>query len=278
MCNKLLRPTFQLNQRNMKNLIGLLIILVITISCQQAKNQTDYSNDDLQITTSIYPENITKVFDAHGGIDQWNKLRTLSFTMEKPNGKEVTTTDLKTRAERIEAPTYTLGFDGENLWVNERNDEAYKGNAKFYKGLMMYFYAMPFIVGDDGIFYEEAEPLTFEGKTYPGILISYEAGIGVSPDDQYIIYYDAETGKMEWLGYTVTFGKNEKSKNFHFIRYNNWQTVNGLAVPKSVDWYTYENSKPIEKRNTVEFTNILLSEDAPNKDMFTMPKGAKLIE
>ncbi|MEO1029919.1 MAG: hypothetical protein AAFX55_00860 [Bacteroidota bacterium] len=262
----------------MKNLIGLLAILAVTISCQQTKNKTDYSNDDLEITTSIYPEHITKVFDAHGGIDQWNNMQTLSFTMDRPNGKEVTTTHLKTRAELIDAPTYTMGFDGDSLWVTEKNGNEYKGNAKFYKGLMMYFYTMPFIVGDDGILYEEVEPLTFEGKTYPGILISYEAGIGVSPDDQYIIYYDAESGQMEWLGYTVTFGKNEKSKDFHFIRYNNWQKVNGLAVPKSIDWYTYENSQPIEKRNTVEFTNVVLSEKAPDNSMFVMPEDAKVIE
>lgn len=262
----------------MKNLIGLLIILVVTISCQQAKNKTDYSNDDLEITTSIYPDNITKVFDAHGGIDTWNTMKTLSFTMEKPNGKEVTTTNLKTRAERIDAPTYTLGFDGKNLWVQEKKGHEYKGNAKFYKGLMMYFYAMPFIVGDDGIYYQDAEPLTFEGKTYPGILISYESGIGVSPDDQYIIYYDAETGQMEWLGYTVTFGKNEKSKDFHFIRYNNWQTVEGLKVPKSVDWYTYENSKPVAKRNTVEFSDIILSKETPTDAMFEIPEGVQPME
>ena len=253
------------------------MILVVTISCQQTKNKTDYSNDDLEITTSIYPDNMTKVFNAHGSIDQWNKMKTLSFTMERPNGKEVTTTHLKTRAELIDAPTYTMGFDGDSLWVKEKDSNAYKGNAQFYKGLMMYFYAMPFIVGDNGIQYEDAEPLTFEGKTYPGILISYEAGIGVSPDDQYIIYYDADSGQMEWLGYTVTFGKNEKSKDFHFIRYNNWQKVNGLAVPKSVDWYTYENSQPVEKRNTVEFSDIVLSEDAPDHTMFAMPEGAKVI-
>ena len=262
----------------MKNLIVLMLILVVTISCQQAKNKVDYSNDDLEIITSIYPEDITKVFDAHGGIDNWNTMKTLTFTMEKPNGKEVTTTDLKSRAELIDAPTYTLGYDGTELWVNEKDGIEYTRNAKFYKGLMMYFYAMPFIVGDAGIIYEEAEPLTFDGKTYPGILISYEAGIGVSPDDQYIIYYDAETGQMEWLGYTVTFGQNEKSKDFHFIRYNNWQTVNGLVVPKSVDWYTYEDSKPVEKRNTVEFTDVVISNEVADKSMFKMPEGAKVIE
>ena len=163
----------------MKKITYLLLFTILIVAC---KNETktestvidDVSKED--ITTSIYPESITKVFDAHGGIDNWNKMQTLSFTMDKPNGKEVTTTNLKTRAELIDTPTYVAGFDGETLWVNEKDGNEYKGNAKFYKGLMMYFYAMPFIVGDDGIIYEDVEPLVFEGKTYPGILISYNAG------------------------------------------------------------------------------------------------------
>ncbi|MEM9680526.1 MAG: hypothetical protein AAF901_09405 [Bacteroidota bacterium] len=240
--------------------------------------RSDYSNDEGEITTSIYPENITKIFDAHGGIDAWNNMKSLSFTLERSNGKEVTITDLKTRVERIDAPTYTLGYDGNNYWVNEKDGNAYTGNAKFYKGLMMYFYAMPFIVSDDGVIYEDAKPLEFEGKTYPGILISYESGIGVSPDDQYIIYYDAETGKMEWLGYTVTFGKDAKSTDFRFIRYNNWQELNGLVLPKSIDWYKYENGIPTEKRNTVEFVDVKVAEAAPEASLFAKPETAKVIE
>ena len=263
----------------MKNLIGLIVFLFIVSSCQETKTKKEPSSEDSSlITTSIYPENITKVFDAHGGIDTWNKMRTLSFTMDKTNGKEITTTDLKTRNEIIDTPTYTMGSNGEMLWVNEKDGNAYKGNAKFYKGLMMYFYAMPFIVGDNGVIYEDAAPLIFEGKTYPGILISYEAGIGASSEDQYIIYYDSETGQMEWLGYTVTFGKDEKSKDFHFIRYNNWQIINGLAISKSMDWYKYENNLPTEKRNTIEFTDVVLSEAIPSAALFAKPEAASVIE
>ena len=265
----------------MKNILHLLLLTILITACKNEPKQESTIEDVVKtedITTSIYPESITKIFNAHGSIENWNKMQTLSFTMEKPNGNEVTTVNLKTRAELIDTPTYTQGFDVETLWVNEKDEKVYKGNAKFYKGLMFYFYAMPFVLGDDGITYTDIEPLVFEGKTYPGILISYEAGIGESPDDEYIIYYDAETGLMEWLGYTVTFGKDEKSKDFHFIRYNNWQTVNGLVVPKSVDWYKYENNLPTEKRNTVEFTEVVLSEKAPDTARFSLPDGAKVIE
>lgn len=260
-----------------------ILFLVLAISILACKNKTtstlDYSEETLDSTTSIYPENITKVFDAHGGLDTWNTMKTLSFTMEKPNGKEVTTVDLKTRAELIDMPTHIQGYDGSTIWIKEKGDNKNDGSrAKFYRGLMMYFYAMPFIVGDDGIIYENAEPLNFEGKTYPGILISYEAGVGASPYDQYIIYYDAETGQMQWLGYTVTFGKDEKSKEFHFIKYSNWQTVGGLALPETLTWYKYENNLPTEKRNDLQFTDIKLSKEKPEAEIFEAPAGAEIIE
>ncbi|WP_179344868.1 DUF6503 family protein [Winogradskyella ursingii] len=265
----------------MKKITYFLLLALLIIACKNEKKSETIISESVSsedITTSIYPENITKVFDAHGGIDQWNKMNMLSFTMEKPNGKEITTVDLNSRAELIDTPTHTQGYDGESIWINEKDNKEYKGNAQFYRGLMMYFYAMPFIVGDDGIMYENAEPLTFEGKTYPGILISYESGVGASPDDQYIIYYDDESGQMQWLGYTVTFGKDGKSKDFHFIKYNNWQNINGLVLPKSVDWYKYENNLPTEKRNTVEFTDVKLSTDPVDNFMFKKPADAKTVE
>lgn len=264
----------------MKKLLALVTLSLFLVACkEEVKSSTDLETVSKQdISISIYPENVTKVFDAHGGIDGWNTMKTLSFTMEKPNGNEVTTTDLKNRNELIDTPTYTMGYDGETLWVNEKEGNEYKGNAKFYKGLMMYFYAMPFIVGDSGIIYEEAEPLVFEDKTYPGILVSYEAGVGTSPNDQYIVYYDAETGQMQWLAYTVTFGKDGKSKNFSYIRYNNWQKVNDLAVPKSIDWYKVEEGQPTELRNTVDFTDVVLSEKATEASQFSKPDTAKIIE
>ena len=71
--------------------------------------------------------------------------------------------------------------------MKSKDKTAYEGNPKFYYNLMFYFYAMPFILADDGIKYTDAEPLVFEGKSYPGIKISYEAGVGESPEDEYVI-------------------------------------------------------------------------------------------
>jgi hypothetical protein len=257
----------------------LLTFAILILACKNKTAPTvDYSEENLDVTTSIYPDNITKIFDSHGGLDNWNTMNSLEFTMQKPNGNEVTTTNLKNRKSLIEMSSHVIGFNGEDVWLHSKDTTTYKGNPRFYYNLIFYFYAMPFILADDGIIYEDVAPLEFEGKTYPGIKISYESGVGESPEDEYILYYDSETYKMEWLGYTVTYFTKEKSKEWHFIRYSNWQTVEGLLLPETLTWYNYENNLPTTKRNDLKFTNIKLSKEKPNSEIFEVPEGAILIE
>jgi len=260
-----------------------LFVLILLASCKEGKNSnlvkdTDYRSEALDITTSIYPENISKIFDAHGGLDKWNEMQTLKFTMPNESGDEVTTTDLKNRTSLIEIPEHSIGFDGEKVWLENKANSEYQGNPKFYYNLMFYFYAMPFVLADDGIIYEEIEPLEFGGKSYPGIKISYESGVGESPDDEYIMYYDNETYQMTWLGYTVTYFTKEKSKEFHFIKYSQWQDVSGLKLPKTLTWYGYKDNRPTEKQRDVEFTEVKLLQDKINAEMFQKPEEAEFVE
>ncbi|WP_346881232.1 hypothetical protein [uncultured Algibacter sp.] len=260
----------------------LLLTLVSLIACKQTtetKNETEKATTEVQEVkpvTKTYPENISKVFEAHGGLDTWNTFKFLEFTMKKPTGNEVTTTDLNSRKSLIDMPNHTLGYNGKDVWLHAKDTATYKGNAKFYYNLMFYFYAMPFILADDGIVYTDVEPLVFEGKSYPGINISYNAGVGESPEDEYILYYDSETNKMAWLSYTVTYFTKAKSKEFHYIKYSNWQTINNVLLPETLTWYESENNVPTTKRNDLMFTNIKLTTSKPKAELFEAPEGARL--
>ncbi|NMH86618.1 DUF6503 family protein [Flavivirga algicola] len=264
----------------MKNILFLTTIILF-VSCKKntgTKEKIDYSEENLDVTTSIYPENISKVFKAHGGLDVWKKMQSLVFEIEHPEGNEKTTTALKSRESLIETETFKIGFDGTHVWLRQEDSLAYKGNARFYYNLMFYFCAMPFILADDGIIYEDTEPLVFEGKSYPGIKISYESGVGESSEDEYVLYYDSETNQMVWLSYTVTYFSKEKSKDFRYINYSDWQTIDGLLLPKTLTWYHYENNVPTAKKSDMKFTNIKLSAEKPNADLFKVPEGATLVE
>ena len=266
----------------MRKITGLILMMFIIVSCKDKKSEeTTPEETSTEVTTEVetptYPENLTQVFEAHGGLDKWKEMGTLEFSMEKPDGYEITTTDLDKRYSLIEMPNHTIGYDGLALWMKSKPGQEYEGDPKFYTGLMFYFYAMPFVLADDGINYSEAEALKMDGKTYPGIKISYDSGVGVSPDDEYILYYDADTHQMAWLGYTVTYFSKEKAKEWHYIKYTNWQEVEGLLLPETMTWYNVENNQPTTVKNDVKFTNISLTTDNMDLRMYMMPEGGEEI-
>ena len=137
---------------------------------------------------------------------------------------------------------------------------------------------MPFVLGDEGINYEEVPPLEMEGKEYAGVKISYEEGIGDSPKDEYIVYFDPETGVMSWLAYTVTYGKQEKSDSWSYIKYSKWSPVNGSTLPKGPTWYNVEEGKPTLPKREMLFENVTIAPDQLDAATFAKPEGAVVSE
>ncbi|PWG05172.1 DUF6503 family protein [Polaribacter aquimarinus] len=252
----------------MKKIIVLVLVL-LAVSCKkETKNQVN----EVKVGTAKnenFPEELGKVFTKHGGIDNWRKMKILSFN----KGEEVHTVDLHSRKTVINHPEYSLGFDGTEVWLDEEKEGNYKGNSMFYYNLYFYFYAMPFVLADEGIIYEKVDDLTFEGVNYPGYKISYKANVGTSPDDNYVVYYNPKTYQMEWLAYTVTFKSKKPSDNLRWIKYHEWENVNGLVLPKKITWYNKNDngltSSP--KGKALEFTLPLLSQGKLADSFFAKP-------
>jgi len=251
----------------------LLAFIIIVSSCKNATQETEPTTPAIKID---YPAELVKVFDNHGGLDKWQSLKSMSYEIEKEEGNEKQTIDLQNRREKVEASNFTSGYDGKKYWVEA--DTSYTGNPKFYTNLMFYFYAMPFVLADEGISYSKTEPLAYEGKSYLGIKISYGDGVGISPQDEYFLYYDAASHEMAWLGYTVTFFSGEKSEKRSYIRYDDWKKFNGVKLPNSLTWFKVEDGKLIEPRNTRNFVNVRVSEDAFDDTTFEVPDGAKVVD
>lgn len=250
----------------MKKLIIVLFILIVFVSCKKAVNEskvvvTETQKEEVILDrSSDFPEDIAAVFKAHGGIQAFDQQQTLVFEIIKPNGNEKHSTDLKTRHARIETDKYTLGFDGKDAWIKQ-DSTYFDKDPRFYHNLMFYFYAMPFVLGDDGITYEKAENLIVGETTYPGYKITYSDGVGDSPKDNYFLYYDSTTYKMKYLGYTVTFFNKEVSDKVSLIEYADWNMVNGLLLPKTLKWRQYKDAVVGEIKNEVNFVNAAVSKD-----------------
>ena len=247
----------------MKKVTLLFIVLITLVACKENYSKKDAKKEN-------FPEQLSKVFDKHGGIDNWKELNQLTF--EK--GNEHHSIDLKSRKSLIRSENYRLGFDGTNAWIQQKDATSFKGNKDFYYNLFFYFYAMPFVLADDGIMYEETKPLEFEEKSYPGFKISFASNKGTSPDDNYYVYYNSKTYQMEWLQYSVTFFSKKPTTKVNTIRYNDWINVDGFLLPNSITWYkkNKEGNLSEPSRPATVFTNPQVSKTKLDDKMFYVNK------
>ncbi|WP_378176711.1 hypothetical protein [Aquimarina sp. SS2-1] len=261
----------------MRKISIFTLAMGILFSCKQApKEEKEIANEQpVEETTpdrsQDFPVDIAKVFKAHGGIETFDQQHTLIFELSNPEGNEKHTTDLKTRHARIETDKFVLGFDGKDAWI-EQDSTYFKGNPRFYHNLMFYFYAMPFVLGDEGISYQKVDDLKVGDVSYPGYKISYGEAIGDSPKDNYFLYYDADSYKMKYLGYTVTFFSKESSEKISLIEYTDWNDVNGLLLPKTLKWRAYEEGVVGEVKSERSFVNVAVSSEKMDASIFSKPK------
>lgn len=259
-----------------KNLVMLLLFLGF-VSCEEKPKENQTTATNSTESTSRYPIVLQNIFNSHGGLNTWDSMNIVKFSIDKSDITETHTTDLKSRKAIVESSAYTLGFDGENTWIKDDNDN-FDGNANFYYNLMFYFYAMPFVISDPGVFYTERKDTTLEFETYGTLHIGFSRSVGSSPKDEYIIYYNKKTFEMAWLGYTVTYFDRKRSTEWHFIKYENWQTTNGLKLPKTLVWYETKNNKPQKPKNKVEFFDVSITSETANPSLFHPVKGSVFVQ
>jgi hypothetical protein len=254
-------------------LLGIMMAACGQQSEQDQEQETEVVTQTPEMPQIDYPEKLQASLEVHGGLDSWKAMTSLYFEIPGEAGSEKHYVALDSRNDRVENPEATMGFNGDKVWM-VADTSTYKRDPVFYHNLMFYFYAMPFVLADPGIIYEETAPLEFEGVSYPGVAIAYEDGVGASSKDEYFIHFDPESGQMAWLGYTVTYFSGEKSDKVSWIRYNDWQSVEGLLLPNTISWYQLEEGLPTEVRNTVAFEAVAVSPQPHDPEMFNPPSGA----
>lgn len=269
----------------MKNSYWILAVTLFSLwSCGSATNQptteTKTEAKPMVDLSKDFPANVWNIFEAHGGLAKWKAQQSMEFKMgSEEEGWETQYIDLWSRKTLIKTDKYAMGYDGENIWLAQDSTH-YQNDPKFYYNLMFYFYAMPFVLADDGITYTDVAPVTLLGKEYKGVKISYGSGVGTSPDDEYIAYYDPNTKKMEWLAYTVTYFSKKKSPKFNILNYEEWTDTNGFLLPKKAQFYRFdiETGELGEKRGDATFVGGKVMAEAMPAKTFAMPEGAEVTE
>ena len=213
---------------------------------------------------------------AHGGIDRWRSYGTLEYDLQKGEMHEHHIIDLHSRKLVLTGDGYTIGFDGEEVWVMP-DMEAYSGRPRFYSSLNFYFFGIPFVLADPGTIPESLGRSTFRDKPYDVVKVSFEPGVGDSPNDYYVIHADTATHLVELLLYTVTFRSHQPSEKYN-ARIFEWHEVDGLMVPSKISSYRWngEDGTLGEHRSDTYFSNIVFNIERPDAGLFVMPEGAEI--
>jgi len=249
-------------------LISTLLLLLIT-AC--STTQLPISQPQQQELPKILKDGLA----AHGGINQWNKMNTLKYSIERNEKPEHHLIDLKSRKVLLTHEDYKLGFDGKEVWITPDLEAFGKGSPRFYHNLIFYFYAIPFVLADPGINYEVLPQKEIEGQLYNVLKISYQAGVGDAPDDYYIAHFNTTTNRMDWLLYTVTYYSGEKSEKYNALKYD-WQEMNGLWIPSKLTGYKTKDGAITDFRYSRLFNKVSITSEVTNSSIFEMPKRAAI--
>lgn len=209
---------------------------------------------------------LDRCLDAQGGLAKWRGFAGVEYDLTWKSAKGVRTDhqlfDLQTRSGLITSDKYTLGSSGGEVWVNPGLDALGGTPPRFYMGTPFYFFGMPFVFADSGAKQESLGKKIFQGEQYDAVRITFGKGAGDTPDDYYVAYIDPATAHLKMVYYVVTYPAMRKGRPVsqlepHAIVFADWQTADGLLVPKTAPFYKWTGTDiEGEALGRIEFSNV----------------------
>ena len=239
---------------------------------------------------------VLKSIEAHGGLETWFNTRTSSYTWEYANVdmdfrfKSHMVVDNLTRQayhdllelgthEEPQAVSGQFAWDGQEAWISP--DSLTQPNPRFWATTGYYFESIPFILADPGINYHKVSDEELDGVMYDRVDVSYNTGVGDSPGDVYMLYVNKETGLVDAIRYTVTYGQTkeeamqEESPRETLFYYKDYVTVDGLTVATYFNGHHFKDGEIIAPKNDAWATNISFTQPF-DESRLTMPEGGRV--
>ena len=257
----------------------LIGVSLTSVGCTYSTNSSESSSETpVQAVVSTTEQDVLdKSIEAHGGLDTWRSFGSLSYTLQKRERTEEHVIDLHTRKTLLSTETYQIGYDGTDVWITPGLD-AYSGTPRFINGLDFYFFSIPFVLADPGTQREYLGRVQINDQEYEAMKVSYDSGVGASPDDYYIVHLDPDTYQLRLLLYTATFYSQEPSENYNARMYEDWKEIDGLVLPTKLVAYQWDGEQQQlgEMRGETVFSEIKLGAESPPSSMFEAPEGAEI--
>jgi len=194
-------------------------------------------------------EIVEAMIEAHGGYESWAEAPTIAFEDLWSNGAGFrTVTQQGSRRAYLDDPRSgaSIVWDGRTAWsVNYPDDAA---PPKFLYNLNWYFLNLPWVLKDPGVHLGEPQQRTlFHDPTpYFVVRVTFDPGVGTTPDDWYEIYVHPGTWRLQACRYVVTYRallpEGVKATPPHVLVYEDWDRENGLMVPARFTIYDEDGS------------------------------------
>ncbi len=255
--------------------IGNLLILAVQCSTLLASS----APESLEI--------LDRVLDAHGGMPAWQSAPTVSFEDEwliggadSGNPSRVTV-EQGSRRVYIDYPgsEMKMTWDGSKAWSEHWQAPT---PPRFLALLNYYFLNLPWLTQDPGVIFASPQKarLWDDPIDYIAIRMTFENGVGDTPDDYYVLYIDPKTYQLRACEYIVTYREilpeGVSASQPKILVYNEYATVDGLKVPTHFTIYELDESvyascairdwsftKPFDQARMTMPANATLDESNP---------------
>ena len=172
----------------------------------------------------------------------------------------------------------TIVYDGQTAWLSPKDAKLPGPPPRFHVLTWPYFLAAPYKLDDPGTHHAPTGPhiVRDANERLPGTKITFDAGVGDTPEDWYIAFADPENNRLTALAYIVTYGTalEEASKTPSIILYDDFVTVDG--VPFATKWtfhfWNPESGIDGKPKGSAKISNIAFVDEPAGA--FVKPAGA----
>lgn len=251
-------------------LAGALIVTVLPVAA------THRTPDAEKITEEM--------IKAHGGMKGWRSAPTVTFEdLFTPAGAPAgqtsrVTVEQTSRRAYIDFPgtEMRITWDGSNAWSENWSVPI---PPRFLVQLNYYFVNLPWLTMDDGVNLGDVgrARLWDDPVEYVTILMTFDAGVGDTPEDYYVLYIHPESKQLKACKYVVTYkallteGQNKTRE--HVLVFDSHKNVDGLLMPTHYTVYELDHTPYA----TCAFDNWSFTQPFDTSRM-KMPRGAVLDE
>jgi hypothetical protein len=148
---------------------------------------------------------------------------------------------------RMEDSSKVMLWDGKKAYISPDTISYSKG--RFDLLTWSYFFAAAYKLSDPGTRMEYLGDKELNGVSFEASKLSFEANVGDSPDDWYIVYKDQSSNLLAALAYIVTYGKSKEAAESdpHAISYEAYETVAGIPIATQWNFWTWNEAGELNK-------------------------------